>query len=1452
YATKKEVEFVRDKFNEVEAAVYDHRLDEVRDKIDVDSFAKMYLIQELSKNLDACATSYNLLYKAGEGKFYAQPVWDYDWALGNYSQTKQLYNSGHNQNSSNSPSGVSGFFARYKAMGDGTKSDKFSFQAMLCDNESFWSDVYDIWNKESSSTTVSFKEKATEGNTTFLTNYVASIKASLEMNDTRWQHLALNNRSGSNTPQEWGSNPDQQGTSFTTVNNNLKNWITNRISALDNSTNGIGATRSSKTNYTVGVATNYANATATMEAVGIDTIENSTSTIKSTTIPEYAYVTFTAKSDGEREFKGWFTVLDPKTTASNGTGWETGYNAVSTDETFSAVIRSNVKIYALYSDKQSDTDGVISGQIFYYSAPEVDLSGPGTAAMGETITLTAKVTKASDYYVNRFKQSNFNPEYSYNFYEVDKDGNKNLIDTVTSGDTCQTTTVLNEDSNYLVEVYCINVDPEESPFSIGRAKTNVSCDTHINTVDAKIYVDFADYAVNDAKTAYIVATDSNDIEHEYKLVALGGDSNIYVAENVPASYATRNGVNTSKFSLISINVDGQSMAIGADNQPELSSLLQYNTLWYRANSSSLSSNFTQDFYQVKGNVTGYTNSSSYLSSDAREQGNELSTKRVYLSNNRSDGNINDVWEGCNIVYTLDKSLHMYTYGTGNPNTGYSTKDVVWFSKKMIASGKNQHGQSVWYVDIPFNVTSYYFEDTTFGSTKKAEITYMNDFAYSDNNGKGSDATNDIEYVKNNGDTQVDSYYFFDSTRARMWPQHDWPGTPYLSKFKSEIYVVKGETISVVPTSKNSSKLSYVSDDATIASVSTDGTITANAAGKTTVTITPSGTVNGVEIAGIAETVTVTVVDKDKLKAMVAEAEEIINGRNRGEYPYAGFTTASYDAFLSVYNTAVNTYNRVLYNQSEIDYYADLLETVMGSLRSETETGSDLFNLISYATSTVNVISDGYGAVSKPTFSPYSSEVPNAVGGKAGVKNASITPYVIAIDNGFQVIYAAGLGFSSTASSPEFDFLNWTLNTEEVGKNAKLTVESVSAGESTYIANFDLSNIPLTITYYAKDYDLKKAGDVREYHDEYVSDKYIQAYSVTTTLSKSSVEAAKAANSLADIQQTQVNILAMDFMPDVISNYLEYSYPTELTNTDYYDLKFEASAATLDIHLLETAREYNLYVNGQEVVSGTKHHYQEQVVVSASDYGVNADKVKWYRADKDGNITSDIISMESVYRMRVFEDDMYLWVEEAGANDTIDGTTVISPAYTEIIYRDGEDTRRIQQNFYVQDNLEKAENILGAGNFFYYWDHVKNRAVSSDVRTDYLRAGNEISTLTTRLKTVVENNWATWDAAAKKNKQSSDTPKASGVIGDEAKEFAKGMNYTYYYKPEGESYTTGLLRYSVANSCWNYFFAVNSLSNMEKIGDYSYRVHSYLIYKDDAGDTQIAMSSTYAEARAYVE
>ncbi len=78
-------DYVQEKFNNFYSAC-ESKSEDLSKYSDVDSLAKIYLINELGKNWDAGVSSLFFTYKqdeSGNYKFYGSPVWDYDNSLGN-------------------------------------------------------------------------------------------------------------------------------------------------------------------------------------------------------------------------------------------------------------------------------------------------------------------------------------------------------------------------------------------------------------------------------------------------------------------------------------------------------------------------------------------------------------------------------------------------------------------------------------------------------------------------------------------------------------------------------------------------------------------------------------------------------------------------------------------------------------------------------------------------------------------------------------------------------------------------------------------------------------------------------------------------------------------------------------------------------------------------------------------------------------------------------------------------------------------------------------------------------------------------------------------------------------------------------------------------------------------------------------------------------------------------
>lgn len=86
YATRSEVEYIADYWQEAEDALYSETGYNSLGKhygeyFDMDSLVRIYILQEITKNADSGVTSC-FFYKDAGGKLFAGPAWDYDAALG--------------------------------------------------------------------------------------------------------------------------------------------------------------------------------------------------------------------------------------------------------------------------------------------------------------------------------------------------------------------------------------------------------------------------------------------------------------------------------------------------------------------------------------------------------------------------------------------------------------------------------------------------------------------------------------------------------------------------------------------------------------------------------------------------------------------------------------------------------------------------------------------------------------------------------------------------------------------------------------------------------------------------------------------------------------------------------------------------------------------------------------------------------------------------------------------------------------------------------------------------------------------------------------------------------------------------------------------------------------------------------------------------------------------------
>jgi hypothetical protein len=187
--------YIKEKFDELELEIYNNNIT----NIDLTSFAKFFLIEELIGNAEAYWSTY--LYKdRNDNKFYFGPIWDNDMTFDN---DNRVY-----------PINCKTEFIFNNGIAAGTM-DKLIIQILK--NETVFNLMKEIW-KEITET------KLNEDNlNTFIDEQVELIKESKDLNFIRWDIL---NKQVSFNPKIYGSYKEEVLY--------LKSFIKNRINWLSN------------------------------------------------------------------------------------------------------------------------------------------------------------------------------------------------------------------------------------------------------------------------------------------------------------------------------------------------------------------------------------------------------------------------------------------------------------------------------------------------------------------------------------------------------------------------------------------------------------------------------------------------------------------------------------------------------------------------------------------------------------------------------------------------------------------------------------------------------------------------------------------------------------------------------------------------------------------------------------------------------------------------------------------------------------------------------------------------------------------------------------------------------------------------------------------------------------------------------------------------------------------
>ena len=170
FCSVEQIEYIRRFVNDAEAAIVSEDGMDARTQkgyqeyIDVDSFVKKYLVEEVSKNYDAGVSS-SYFYKdsnSKNGKLCAGPGWDYDMSMGNYVDWMEEFSA--------NPTGISQLaFHTYAS----------SWYTQLYQKEEFYKKIEDNYWKY---VEPFLEELIVQG----IDQYEDFLRASAGMNEVRW------------------------------------------------------------------------------------------------------------------------------------------------------------------------------------------------------------------------------------------------------------------------------------------------------------------------------------------------------------------------------------------------------------------------------------------------------------------------------------------------------------------------------------------------------------------------------------------------------------------------------------------------------------------------------------------------------------------------------------------------------------------------------------------------------------------------------------------------------------------------------------------------------------------------------------------------------------------------------------------------------------------------------------------------------------------------------------------------------------------------------------------------------------------------------------------------------------------------------------------------------------------------------------------------------------------
>ena len=159
--------------------------EQLSEVIDVESFAKVYLLLELAKDADG---NFNVYEK--DGKFFADVVWDNEYTFGQLTSGTASVSGIFAENANQELNNYEGWWINSMTDAD---SDTLTVLAALCQNEEFWNVVKAEFNEVFYDAAISFANAtitSASGLTLKFSDYYTLLKGSTAIDEHKWTSIA--------------------------------------------------------------------------------------------------------------------------------------------------------------------------------------------------------------------------------------------------------------------------------------------------------------------------------------------------------------------------------------------------------------------------------------------------------------------------------------------------------------------------------------------------------------------------------------------------------------------------------------------------------------------------------------------------------------------------------------------------------------------------------------------------------------------------------------------------------------------------------------------------------------------------------------------------------------------------------------------------------------------------------------------------------------------------------------------------------------------------------------------------------------------------------------------------------------------------------------------------------------------------------------------------------------